>query len=341
MNVVQGTGTYVGIHVLARTLRGLGVEVEMVTPRFPCPSLTLRRLAFNQYLRTITTAADVTVGFDMDGYTIAGRRAGFHIASIKGVIADEMRFEKGWTRTTMAIQARCEAKHVGRSGLVVTTSAYAAERVQELYGAKRAPRIVPELIDLSAWSALLPPNPLQANGKFVVLTVCRFYPRKRLHVLLAAIPRLRSEIAGLEVRIVGAGPEEARLKALHRKAGLGETVFWLGNISRRELAHEYSACDVFCLPSVQEGFGIVFLEAMASGKPIVAARAGATPEVAPHGLLAKPESADELADAILQLYRNPALRASLAKAGSSFVRKFDAQIVGREFLSLVQSLGRQ
>jgi len=336
MNVYEGSGTYVGIDVLARTLRGLGVEVNCLSPHFPCPNLTLRRLIFNQYLRTRPTDADVTVGFDMDGYTIAGRRPGKHIASIKGVIADELRFEAGWTQRTMKIQALCEAKHVRRADLVLTTSNYAAERIQQLYGVEQRPRIVPELIDLAAWEALQRESSPGNRAKFVVLTVCRFYPRKRLHVLLAAADRLRSLIPNLEVRIVGGGPEEGRLKALCREKRLEEIVVWQRNISRTELAREYARCDVFCLPSVQEGFGIVFLEAMASGKPIVAVRAAAAPEVVAHGLLVKPEDDEELATAIERLYREPSWRASLGSAGKAFVRKFDACVVGKAFMREIE-----
>jgi glycosyltransferase involved in cell wall biosynthesis len=338
MNVFEGSGTYVGIAVLARTLRELGVNVEILSPHFRCPNLALRRLLFNQYLRTVETKADVTVGFDMDGYTVAGKRPGIHVASIKGVIADEMRFERGWTHWTMGIQAQCERKHVHRADFVMTTSEYAAGRIQALYGVEERPRIVPELIDLPAWKQLLSANPISANRashgpeRFVVLTVCRFYPRKRLQILLAAAERLRSRIPEIEFRVVGGGPEERRLRELWRQKGLEQTAVWLEDISRSELAREYAQCDVFCLPSVQEGFGIVFLEAMAAGKPIVAARAGAAPEVVQHGLLAQPEDDEDLAAAIEKLYREPSLRTSLAAAGSDFVRQFDAPIVGRSFL---------
>ena len=348
MNVFQGSGTYVGIEALARSIRDLGVQVDMVTPRFQFPVLTAQRLLFNQTLRFRPRKNyDVTVGFDMDGYTIAGQsragqvsashtsaRAGpkAHVASIKGVIADEMRFESGLTKMTMRLQADCEAEHVRRADLVMTTSAYAAGQIRQLYGVSQPPRIVPELIDLAAWEHLAQNSAPTPVHKFIVLTVCRFYPRKRLPVLLAAADRLRSRIPGLEVRIVGGGPEENRLRAICRQRNLEEIVVWRRNLSGPELAREYSQCHIFCLPSVQEGFGIVFLEAMANGKAVVAARAGAAPEVVRHGLLAEPDNDRDLADAIERLYREPLLRESMGNAGREYVRRFDAPVVGRMFL---------
>jgi glycosyltransferase involved in cell wall biosynthesis len=348
MNVFQGSGTYVGIEALARSIRDLGVQVDMVTPRFQFPVLTAQRLLFNQTLRFRPRKNyDVTVGFDMDGYTIAGQsragqvsashtsaRAGpkAHVASIKGVIADEMRFESGLTKMTMRLQADCEAEHVRRADLVMTTSAYAAGQIRQLYGVSQPPRIVPELIDLAAWEHLAQNSAPTPVHKFIVLTVCRFYPRKRLPVLLAAADRLRSRVRGLEVRIVGGGPEENRLRAICREKNLEKIVVWRRDLSGPELAREYSQCHLFCLPSVQEGFGIVFLEAMANGKAVVAARAGAAPEVVRHGLLAEPDNDQELADAIERLYREPLLRESMGNAGREFVRRFDAPVVGRMFL---------
>jgi glycosyltransferase involved in cell wall biosynthesis len=353
MNVFQGSGTYVGIETLARSLRTLGVHVDIVAPRQRFPILTVQRLLFNQALRfRRANDYDVTVGFDMDGYTLAGRmnagqnsaRPGttgvipnVHVASIKGVIADEMRFESGLTKMMMRVQAACEAQHVRRANFVMTTSCYAAGQIRQFYGVTQQPRIVPELIDLAAWGELAKNHARPPLDKFIVLTVCRFYPRKRLPILLAAAARLRSRIPELEVRIVGGGPEDNRLQALSREQRLEDFVVWRHNISGEELAREYNQCHVFCLPSVQEGFGIVFLEAMANGKPIVAVRAGAVPEVVRHGLLTEPDNAQELADAIEQLYRQPLLRESLGNAGLAFVRGFDAPVIGRMFLRELQN----
>jgi glycosyltransferase involved in cell wall biosynthesis len=341
MNVFEGSGTYVGIETLARSLRALGARVDIVTPQSKFPVLTAQRLLFNQSLKFRSKEAeayDVTVGFDMDGYTIAGKTLHIHVASIKGVIADEMRFESGLTKMTMRLQAACEAKHVRRADFVMTTSAYAAEKIRDLYGATQPPRIIPELIDLAAWENLAQNSPPPPANKFIVLTVCRFYPRKRLPVLLAAAERLRSQIPNLEFHIVGGGPEEKHLRTLSREKRLDDIVIWRHNISGPELAREYSQCHVFCLPSVQEGFGIVFLEAMANAKPIVAARAAAVPEVVRHGLLAEPDNSDEVAEAINRLYREPLLRESLGNAGREFVRRFDAPVVAKMFLDELQDL---
>ncbi|MCS7313929.1 MAG: glycosyltransferase family 4 protein [Bryobacterales bacterium] len=340
LEVTRGSGTFRGIHTLARALGRLGVGVRWATPRLPLPIFTLRRLLFNERLRWLgAPEADVVVGFDMDGYRIAGRGRSPHVASIKGVIADEMRFERGWTRASMALQAACESLHVRRADLVVTTSRYAASRIRALYGLESEPAVVPELIDLEEWRSLLARQQVPRDeSRFTVLAVGRFYPRKRLSVLLQAAGLLRERIPGFRLRIVGGGPEERRLRRLARQLGLEGSVRWLGNVSQEQLAREYNRADVFCLPSVQEGFGIVFLEAMAAGKPIVAARAAAVPEVVPQGLLVEPEDPEALSDALERVCRDTHLRRQLVEQGLELVEQYDAPRVAGRFLDLVHGL---
>jgi glycosyltransferase involved in cell wall biosynthesis len=322
LSVTRGSGTFVGISVLAAALRELGhtVDFESATRHFPV--YTLERLWFNRGLRP-SPAHDLTIGFDMDGYRIAG--APGHIASLKGVIADEVRFERGLTRATMSLQARCERLHVHRASLVLVSSRYSAERAREFYGLRTLPTIVPELIDLTSWRGYLAAHPAQAS-RFTVLYVGRFYLRKRVDVLLRAAARLRSAIPDLEVRIVGNGPCNAAWRALSRELHLQSTVTWLGDVSRADLAAEYNRCHAFCLPSVQEGFGIVLLEAMAAAKPIVAARAGAIPEVAPYAILVEPDRPEALAEGLLTVYNAP------EQKGLEWVEQFDAPRVARLFL---------
>ena len=106
---------------------------------------------------------------------------------------------------------------------------------------------------------------------------------------------------------------------------------WLGDISQADLAAEYTGADLFCLPSVQEGFGIVFLEAMAAGKPIVAARASAVPEVVTQGLLVDPDNGEALAAGIEHLHHDSDLRRRLGEGGLARVEQFDAPRVAARF----------
>jgi glycosyltransferase involved in cell wall biosynthesis len=339
-DVYRGSGTFAGIAGLSAALRNLGVEVEVVAPRVHLPVYTVERIAFNETLRfRPLVACDASAGFDLDGYRVAGRDGSPHIAALKGVIADELRYESGWTRATMAVQAHFEGIHARRADAVLATSRYSAEVARERYRLAQLPRIVPELIDLGAWRSLLQANPAEPDPEcFSVLSVCRFYPRKRLHVLLESAAQLRTRIRRLCVRLVGNGPEGAWLRALRRELRLEDTVQFLGDVSREQLAAEYNRADLFCLPSVQEGFGVVFLEAMGAGKPIVAARAAAVPEVVPQGVLVERDNAEALAAGIESLYRAPDMRAELAAAGSQRVEQFDAPRVAAMFLEEVKRL---
>jgi glycosyltransferase involved in cell wall biosynthesis len=329
LDITRGSGTFVGISVLAYALEKLGHTVDFENSRRHLPVYTLERLWFNRGLRR-SAAYDATIGFDMDGYRIAGPG---HVAALKGVIADEVIFERGLTRATMSIQARCEARHVRRAAGVITSSRYSAKRVCELYGIDREPLVIPELIDLAPWREQLGRHPAEAS-RFTVLNVGRFYLRKRVDVLLRAAARLRAEVPDLEVRIVGNGPCNDRWRALAAELELDETVTWLGDVSRGQLAKEYNRAHTFCLPTVQEGFGIVLLEAMAAGKPIVASRAAAVPEVAPFARLVEPDNPDALTQGLLEEYRQTGDR----EKGLEWVRQFDATRVASQFAKAIVQL---
>ena len=333
-DVERGSGCYIGTRTLTEALRRRGIQVEVIRPGITTPVYTATRLLFNESLRWRRFSGAATIGIDADGYAIPRRRnSPPHIACIKGVLGDAVRFEAAATRASLALQASLERKHACRADLVITVSRYCAERLGELYGVRGA-IVVPELIDLNAWGRLFRANPAAGDSnKFTILSVCRFYPRKRLDILVRAAELLRKTIPELEIRIVGNGPEHGRLQGICRELDLGPVVRWLGDASLSTLAEEYNRCDVFCLPSVQEGFGIVFLEAMAAGKPIVAARAAAIPEVVRNGLLVEPDNPEALAEAIRRLYGDPRLRRSLGSAGLRDVEQFEMNRVAARFLA--------
>lgn len=338
-DVRRGSGCLVGIQTLAKGLAALECDVALVMPELHLPLFSLERIYFNECLRFRSfRPCTITVGFDADGYSIAGHRGSLHVASIKGVMADVLPFEHGVVRASMAVQAYLERLHARRANLVVTPSRYCAERLDEHYHVRNAV-VIPELIDLSLWRDLLRDAvPSPDNGRFTVLCVCRFYPRKRVHLLLQAAAMLRARIPELEVRIVGGGMEATQLHRLWRDLHLEGTVHWVGDVTLPQLAAEYRRSHVFCLPSVQEGFGIVFLEAMAAGKPIVASRSAAVPEVVEYGCLVEPENAEALAAGIETLYSDAELRMRLGEMGQRSVERFEMKRVARIFLDTISRI---
>lgn len=347
----SGSGTFVGISVLTAALRAAGHEVELLAPR-PAPDGVsfARRILFNLAARRRASAfrreaagageaVDAIVGFDLDGVFVRPGGARFAVA-VKGEIADEARFERGAARLRLAIEARLERRNVRRADVVLATSRYSKDRIVEDYGvAAGRIRIVPEPIDLARWDTALAATsvgPPRDPDRGAILCVAHLYPRKDVATLLDAMTRLPGAI----LRVAGDGPEGPRLRARAAELGLHGRVELLGHVPFERLAAEFRRADVFCLPSRQEGFGIVFLEAMAAGLPIVAARAAAVPETVADGecgILVPPGDAPALAAALGTLLADAGLRTRMGEAGRKRVRGYDAPIVARRFLEALET----
>lgn len=149
---------------------------------------------------------------------------------------------------------------------------------------------------------------LGLEGKRVLLTVGRIESRERYKGhdrVIDAIPKLVAQGHDVFYVIIGEGDDRARLEGLARSAGLAERVRFLGAVSQRYLAEAYRMADLFVMPSTGEGFGIVFLEAMASGTPALGLDAAGARDALGDGELGTAVSADDLADAIARLLAAP------------------------------------
>jgi phosphatidylinositol alpha-1,6-mannosyltransferase len=345
MNPIEGSGTFVGITGIARGLAALGHEVEMRPLGRRTRFHTLDRWLYNVGVAfSPPRDTDLVMGVDLDGFLWARRRLIPFVASLKGIIADELKNERGWVRVLLGAQARWERLNTRRADLVMVTSQYCAEVARREYEVP-AERIVvvPEPIDLDAWDAQFARARRRARAGPVVLSVARMYPRKRLGDLLRAAAVLKGRIPDARIRVVGRGPEWDSLARLHAELGLAGSVELLGDVSRERLAEEYVNADLFCLPSVQEGFGIVFLEAMAAGLPVVSCRAAAIPEVVADGVtgvLTPPRDPASLCDALESLLRDPARAAALGAEGRRRVERFTPRHVAERFLDAVTSQAR-
>ncbi|OLD39956.1 MAG: hypothetical protein AUI57_01250 [Candidatus Rokubacteria bacterium 13_1_40CM_2_68_8] len=337
LSPTEGSGTFVALDGLARGLTDLG-HIVVVRPLSARTGFhTLDRWLYNARVALRPPVADITVGVDLDGFLWARRRRrGPFVVMLKGIIADELRNERGWVRGLLSVQARWERSNTACADRVVVPSRYSASVAHEVYGIPDAKLVVvPEPIDLADWRRRFAEAAGARAARPTVLSVARMYPRKHLDDLLRAAVILRERIPHAQIRIVGAGPESARLRALHRELRLDGGAVLLGEVTRRTLAVEYMRAHCFCLPTVQEGFGLVFAEAMAAGLPVVACHAAAVPEIVEDrhtGFLVSPRSPDELASALETLLMNEKLREDFGRAAAQRVEAFGLPRVARRFL---------
>jgi phosphatidyl-myo-inositol dimannoside synthase len=170
----------------------------------------------------------------------------------------------------------------------------------------------------------LPPGFPQGQ---VVLTVGRWSQSERYKGaddLIEAIAQLRSSIPNLHLVAVGGGDDLPRLRELASTAGVADRVSFLEGLTREEIAACYARCDIFALPSAGEGFGLVFLEAMAFGKPVVGADSGGIPDLIDdgiNGVLIPPRDRQRLVEVLGSLLRDPLRRERLGRRGAEVVRR--------------------
>jgi len=184
---------------------------------------------------------------------------------------------------------------------------------------------LPDALDpvlIRAYQRMTPvPHPSD-NDRVILLTVSRLSKAdcyKGVDTVLEALPRvLDMSRQRVEYWIVGDGDDLPRQRQLARDQGVSEQVHFIGQVATEELVRCYAVCDVFVMPSKNEGFGIVFLEAMYFGKPVIASTEGASPEVVRHGetgLLVPYGDVNSLAGAMLALVENVPLRQQMGQAG--------------------------
>jgi phosphatidylinositol alpha-1,6-mannosyltransferase len=161
----------------------------------------------------------------------------------------------------------------------------------------------------------------------VILTVGRLQERKGHEQIVRALPVIRQQVPEVLYAIVGAGDQHARLKQITAELALEDCVTFHGEIDNNEVLSAYQQCDVFALPNRIvhgdfEGFGIVLLEAQACGKPVVTGDSGGTVEAvhAPHsGRIVRAQHPEELAETLIELLSDAALRERMGQAGRRWV----------------------
>lgn len=179
-------------------------------------------------------------------------------------------------------------------------------------------RVIPNGVNLDRFTPQVSPLPQFMDGKQNILFVGRFEKRKGAKYLLRAIPRIRERFPQTRFIFVGEGRLRRGFQQFVERQGWQDVVF-SGYVSDNDLPHYFASAQIFCSPATGgESLGIVLLEAMASGKPIVASNISGYATVLSHGndgLLTTPRNSEELAVAIGHLLGHEQLRHRFINAG--------------------------
>jgi phosphatidyl-myo-inositol dimannoside synthase len=161
----------------------------------------------------------------------------------------------------------------------------------------------------------------------IILTVGRWEASeayKGVDHLIAALPALLKTIPDVQLVAVGEGSDLPRLQSLARESGVSGHVHFLPFIAHDELPKAYDHCDVFAMPSRGEGFGLVFIEAMARGKPVIGGAHGGTPEIIEDGMngyLVRHGDVEQLVDRLQRLLSKDSLRREMGAQAFAKVRR--------------------
>lgn len=200
-----------------------------------------------------------------------------------------------------------------------------------------AMRVIPNAVEVPRFAGATPMEELRTDGEEILLFVGRLERRKGLEQLIRAFPILKTQRPGLRLLVIGDGPERDACQSL-LPARLRVDVDFLGRVGQGELPRFYATADVFVAPALGgESFGIVLLEAMAAGTPVVASdipgyRSVVTDGV--NGRLVPTADPRALAAAIGALLDNHALRAALAQQGRATAADHDWPVVAQRLRTL-------
>jgi phosphatidyl-myo-inositol dimannoside synthase len=253
-------------------------------------------------------------------------------AGARRVVASTHGHEVGWSMLPIARNA---LRRIGTDTDVVTfVSHYTRNRFASAFGPDAALEYLPPGVDVDRFA----PDEVahaQLRARYglgsrpVVVCVSRLVPRKGQDMLIRALPAIRERIEDAALVIVGGGPYLDNLRKLADRFGVTEHVVFTGGVPAAELPMHHAMGDVFAMPCRTrgsgldvEGFGIVFLEASASGVPVVAGRSGGAPETVVDGqtgVVVDGWDVGAIAAVVGDLLADPARAAAMGAAGRQWV----------------------
>ena len=254
-------------------------------------------------------------------------------AGIRRAVALTHGHEAGWAALP---GARSVLRRIARSVDVITyLGPYFHTRLNRAIGDLTTLERLAPGVDTEAFSPSVSGEKVRAayglTDRPVVVCVSRLVPRKGQDTLIRALPAVRRQVPDAALLLVGGGPYRSRLRRLAEELGVAHAVVFTGTVPWEELPAHYAAGDVFAMPCRTrlggldvEGLGIVYLEAQATGRPVVVGDSGGAPDAVIEGetgFVVSGHDVDALADRLVSLLEDRALAQRLGEAGRAWVEK--------------------
>lgn len=233
------------------------------------------------------------------------------------------------------------------STLIVANSNYTKDRILALNSRYLDKiRVIPMGVDTHHFSKYYPRKCNPRDGEHthtIILTVGRLVEIKGIQYLIRSMEYVTRRMPGAVLMIVGDGPERNNLVQLTKTLGLDDNVIFVGDVKNTQMSEYYRSADVFVLPSIilngqSEALGVVLIEAMASGVPVIGTNTGGIPDIISdgvNGLLAPERDSANLAEKICRILSDPNLAECLAREGLNTVcDKFSWDRVAQDYLKV-------
>jgi phosphatidylinositol alpha-1,6-mannosyltransferase len=254
-------------------------------------------------------------------------------AGVQRVVAQTHGHEVGWAQLPAARQM---LQRIARGADVVTyLGEYTRRRLAAAVDGLTDLQRLPPGVDTDVFSPDVDGTEVRARlglgDRPVVVCVSRLVPRKGQDVLIRALPEIRRRVPGAALLLVSGGPDAPRLQRLAVQTGVADDVVFTGSVEWADLPGYYAAGDVFAMPCRTrrrgldvEGLGIVYLEASATGLPVVAGDSGGAPDAVREGetgYVVNGRSVADVADRVATLLADRELAAKMGAAGRAWVEE--------------------
>jgi glycosyltransferase involved in cell wall biosynthesis/peptidoglycan/xylan/chitin deacetylase (PgdA/CDA1 family) len=342
-------------------------RIPLLRPKMQPPpaniGVSLARFAFKDiplYASVLLAAARLVRRHQINvvciGELVAGSWLGIALRKALGTrLMIYVHGEEITTATSGRLHGNKRRDYLNAADKVVAVSSFTCDALTQQMGLRAEQvSLVPNGVDTDRFTpgerdpALVRKHGLE--GKKVVLTLGRLVPRKGADMAIRAMAKVIRQRPDVHYLIVGDGELRPELERLIAQENLADRITLVGSVSEPDLVRYFRLCDLFLMPNRTmpdgdtEGFGLVFREANACGKPVIGGRAGGVVEAVvdgQSGYLVNGEDPDEIAEKVLAVLDNEDLAAHLGARGLEIARASNTREVANRFVQIAERVLRQ